>query len=127
MLAFSFIPAMCCFSSEIALELKRRPLLRDEGFYLIALFTLCAAFHDGKIVFMESVFLVLVYCGHLATVVTSPWVRKTYRYKVKGIDMEPKGAHESFVHKARAELERQRSLKKGIYTLHRLYFVDNDI
>eukprot|EP01084_Bolivina_argentea_P053227 97719_1 len=113
MLAFSFIPAMCCFVSELTLQLKRRPLLRDESFYLIALFTLCAAFHDGKIVFLESVFLVLIYCGHLATVVTSPWVRKTYRYKVKGIKRKTVGAQDSFVHKARAELERQRSLKRA--------------
>ena len=60
---------------------------------------------------MDSVFLVLVYCGHLAIVVTSPWVRKTYRYKVKGIDMKPQSANQSFVHKARAEIERQRSQK----------------
>ena len=46
MLAFSFIPAMCCFASEIPLKLKRSPLLRDEVFYLIELFTLCAAFYD---------------------------------------------------------------------------------
>ena len=113
MLAFSFIPAMCCFASDIELKLKRRPLLRDEGCYLIALFTLCAAFHDGKIVTLESVFLVLVWCFHLSLVISSPWIRKTYRYKVKGISMSPKG-NESFVHKARAELERQRSLKKGV-------------
>ena len=114
MLAFSFIPAMCCFASDIELKLKRRPLLRDEAFYLVALFTLCAAFHDGKIVTMESVFLILVYFGHLATVVSSPWVRRTYRHRVKGIRLDP-AANESFVHKARAQLERQRSLKKGIH------------
>ena len=116
MLAFSFIPAMCCFASEVDLRLKRRPLLRDETFYLIALFTLCAAFHDGKIVWMESVFLILVYLAHLTTVITSPWVRKTYRHKIKGIKMKPTDPNQSFVHKARAELERQRSLKKGPYT-----------
>ncbi len=107
MLAFLFIPAMCCFSSELILKLNRRPI------YLIALFTLCAAFHEGKIVFLVSVFLVLVYCGHLAAVVTNPCVRKTCRYKVKCIDIKPISAQNSFVHKAKAELERQRSLKKA--------------
>ena len=113
MIAFSFIPSMCCFASDLPLKLKRRPLLRDESFYLIALFTLCAAFHDGKIVVEESIFLVLVYIGHLCTVITSPWVRKTYRHKIKGIDMKPTDSQQSFVHKAREELQRQRSLKKA--------------
>ena len=113
MLAFSFIPAMCCFASDIELKLKRRPLLRDEAFYLIALFTLCAAFHDGKITYSESVLLIMVYLGHLVTVITAPWIRKTYRRRYKGIMDAPSSLDESFIHQARATLEEHRLAKIG--------------
>jgi len=114
MLAFSFIPAMCCFASDIELKLKRRPLFRDEAFYLIALCTLCAAFHDGKIVYAESVCLVLVYLGHFMTVITAPWIRKKYRLRYKGIVESPPSADESFIHRARATLNEHRMGQRAI-------------
>ena len=117
MLAFSFIPAMCCFASDIELKLKRRPLIRDESFYLIALCALCVAFHDGQIDLFESILLLCIWFAHLLTVVSSPWIRRKYRQKVKGIVAEQR----SFVHKARAELQhiRQRRRSKGSSDLQR--------
>lgn len=112
MIAFSCIPAMCAFVSEIELKLKRRPLFRDQAFYLLALCTLCIAFHDGKITILESSMLVLVYVGHLTVVVFSPFIRKKYRHIVKGIVPN----NESFVHKMRKQLEEHRSSINGTYT-----------
>jgi len=109
MIAFSFIPAMCAFFSELQLSLKRRPLFRDEVFYLVALFTLCAAFHDGKIVWLEALFLICCWITHLLTIVSAPFLRKQYRVKVKGIKLQ---ADESFVHKKRRLLEEHRSQSK---------------
>ena len=106
MLAFSFIPAMCAFFSELELNLKRRPLLRDELFYIGALFGLCVTFHDGKITLLESIYLMLVYFGYLAVVITSSWFRQQYRHKIKGI---PLSQDESFVYKARKQLSAHRS------------------
>ena len=106
MIAFSFIPSMCAFFSELELKLKRRPLLRDELFYACALLSLCIAFNDGKITLVESIYLMSVYFAYLAVVVTSSWFRQQYRHKIKGIPMK---AEESFVYKKRKELEQHRS------------------
>jgi len=84
MIAFSMIPATCAFSSSAPLMLKRRPLLRDEGFYSIALLTLIYIIWDGLVVFSECVMLVSIYLTYLSVVIFATPVRRYYR-KFKGL------------------------------------------
>jgi len=84
MIAFSLIPATCAFSSSAPLMLKRRPLLRDEGFYSIALCTLIFIIWDGLVVFSECVMLVSIYLTYLSVVIFATPVRRYYR-KFKGL------------------------------------------
>jgi len=84
MIAFSVIPATCAFSSSAPLMLKRRPLLRDEGFYMISLLTLIFIIWDGLVVFSECVMLVTIYLFYLSVVIFATPVRRYYR-KFKGL------------------------------------------
>jgi len=84
MIAFSMIPATCAFSSSGPLMLKRRPLLRDEGFYMLSLLTLIYIIYDSVVVFSECVMLVSVYVCYLIVVVFASPVRRYYR-KSKGL------------------------------------------
>jgi len=86
MIAFSMIPATCAFSSSAPLMLKRRPLLRDEGFYILSLLTLIYVIYDAVVVFSECVLLVSVYVCYLAVVIFASPVRQYYR-KCKGLDV----------------------------------------
>lgn len=79
MIAFSMIPATCAFSSEKPLMLKRRPLLRDEGFYMLSLLSLIYVIWDGLVVFSECVMLVAVYVMYLSVVIFASPVRRYYR------------------------------------------------
>ena len=49
MIAFTAIPGLCglCCAEGRSLELKRRPLARDLGAYLLSLLWLCNCFRDG--------------------------------------------------------------------------------
>jgi len=82
MIAFSMIPATCAFSSSKPLMLKRRPLLRDEGFYIISLLSLIFIIWDGLVVFTECVLLVSIYISYLAVVIFAAPVRQYYRKKM---------------------------------------------
>jgi len=84
MIAFSVIPATCAFSSSAPLMLKRRPLLRDEGFYTLSLLTLIYIIWDGLVVFSECVMLVTIYLFYLSVVIFATPVRRYYR-KFKGL------------------------------------------
>jgi len=84
MIAFSVIPATCAFSSSAPLMLKRRPLLRDEGFYTLSLLTLIFIIWDGLVVFSECVMLVTIYLFYLSVVIFATPVRRYYR-KFKGL------------------------------------------
>jgi len=86
MIAFSMIPATCAFSSSAPLMLKRRPLLRDEGFYMLSLLTLIYVIYDSVVVFSECVMLVSVYVCYLAVVIFASPVRQYY-LKCKGLDV----------------------------------------
>lgn len=86
MIAFSMIPATCAFSSSAPLMLKRRPLLRDEGFYMLSLLTLIYVIYDSVVVFSECVMLVAVYICYLAVVILAAPVRQYYR-KYKGLSV----------------------------------------
>jgi len=78
MIAFSMIPATCAFSSAEPLMLKRRPLMRDEGFYMLSLLTLIFIIWDGVVVFQECVLLVSVYVCYLCVVIFAAPVRLLY-------------------------------------------------
>merc|ERR1719250_59417 len=84
MIAFSLIPATCAFSSDRPLMLKRRPLLRDEGFYMLSLLSLIYVIWDGLVVFSECVMLLTVYVLYLCVVIFAAPVRRYYR-EVKGL------------------------------------------
>lgn len=79
MIAFSLIPATCAFGSEHELLLKRRPLLRDEMFYLAALFVLIYIIWDGVVHYWEALLLVMVYVCYIIVVVFASHVRHSYR------------------------------------------------
>merc|ERR550534_813060 len=78
------IPATCAFSSSAPLMLKRRPLLRDEGFYMISLIALILIIWDGLVVFSECIMLVTIYLVYLSVVIFATPVRRYYR-KFKGL------------------------------------------
>jgi len=82
MIAFSMIPATCAFSSSKPLMLKRRPLLRDEGFYTISLLTLIFIIWDGLVVFAECALLISVYVTYLCVIIFAAPVRQYYRKKM---------------------------------------------
>jgi len=84
MIALMLIPASCALFSERELKLKRRPMLRDMGFYIIALLTMVLSLEDGKIVYWEAAILFVTYVVYVLTVVCGRRVRKTYLKKVKG-------------------------------------------
>lgn len=84
MIAFSMIPATCAMFSRHELNLKRRPLFRDEFFYLCALLWLIYIIHDGIVKFWESAILVSIYVVYLAVVVFASSIRRAYRVHVLG-------------------------------------------
>ena len=49
MIAFSLVPALCGMVAVETIELKRRPIVRDQLFYLIALSMLIYFVRDGEI------------------------------------------------------------------------------
>ncbi|KAJ1620181.1 hypothetical protein T492DRAFT_915367 [Pavlovales sp. CCMP2436] len=49
MIAFTLIPGACALASSTPLHLKRRPLLRDLGFYSVALAQLMYCIRDGEV------------------------------------------------------------------------------
>ena len=80
MIAFLIIPGACAlFSDGIELKLKRRPLLRDIGFYAALLVMLYCFLQDGIITMGESLTLVLTYVVYVSVVVLSPKIRRNYR------------------------------------------------
>jgi len=87
MIAFSMIPATCAFSSSAPLMLKRRPLLRDEGFYMLSLLTLIYVIYDSVVVFSECIMLVSVYVCYLSVVIFAAPVRQYY-LKYKGLTVK---------------------------------------
>jgi len=87
MIAFSMIPATCAFSSSAPLMLKRRPLLRDEGFYMLSLLMLIYVIYDSVVVFSECIMLVSVYVCYLSVVILAAPVRQYY-LKYKGLTVK---------------------------------------
>jgi len=76
MIAFSLVPALCGMVAVETIELKRRPIVRDQLFYLIALSMLIYFVHDGEIHSSEAGALIITYLVYLCVVVGSRGVRK---------------------------------------------------
>jgi len=78
MIAFSLIPAACGFCAPGDLQLKRRPLFRDQYFYLQSLAILVYIMFDGVVKVWEAALLVVNYCVYLFVIVFSTRIRKWY-------------------------------------------------
>jgi len=76
MIAFSLVPALCGIVSVETIELKRRPIVRDQFFYLVALSMLIYFVHDGEVQSSEAGALIITYLVYLIVVVGSRGVRK---------------------------------------------------
>jgi len=79
MIAFTVIPAVSALFAPDTLQLKRRPLLRDVGFYSVGLVLLVIFFGDGMIQLHEAVTLVCCYALYVLVVAVSPSVREWYQ------------------------------------------------
>jgi len=88
-IAFSLIPSACSLFSNGQLLLKRRPLLWDICFYCIALTSLGMSLRDHTVTLQESGSLLLLYLVYVCTVVISPVIRKSFRYRVLGRQFLP--------------------------------------
>ena len=78
-IGFLVIPAICALASSKKLQLARRPLVRDIGFYTAALLILLWISHDGLIVWYEAAILFSVYIVYIAVVFLSPLLRRQLR------------------------------------------------
>jgi Ca2+/Na+ antiporter len=78
MIAFSLIPAACGLCATSELHLKRRPLLRDELFYLSSLGILIYIIHDGVVHVWEAGLLLINYTVYLSVIVFASRVRQWY-------------------------------------------------
>jgi len=78
MIAFSLIPAACGLCASGDLHLKRRPLFRDEFFYLTSLGILIYIMFDGTVHPWEAGLLVVNYVCYLIVIVFATRVRQWY-------------------------------------------------
>jgi Ca2+/Na+ antiporter len=109
MIAFTLIPGLCAIFSPSALTLKRRPLMRDAGFYAVSIVLLLIAFRDGKIETAESLSFLGVYVIDLIVLVFSPRIRQWFRIRV--LAKKPK-IRTSFVLSAKEKEEHRKMLEK---------------
>jgi len=82
MVAFSLIPAACGLFAPGELSLKRRPLFRDEFFYLTSMCILVFIMFDDVVHSWEAALLVLNYTIYLLVVVFGHSIRVWYVEKV---------------------------------------------
>jgi Ca2+/Na+ antiporter len=81
MIAFLVIPGLCGIvgGKKKPLQLKRRALLRDSTFYLLALGLLCIFFNDGVIRTYEAAILIALYVVYIFFVVFARGVKRHYK------------------------------------------------
>eukprot|EP00911_Craspedida_sp_UC1_P002701 UC1_evm1s1982 len=84
MVAFLLAPGTCAVSAGAPLRLKRRPLMRDTGFYTISVVCLVIFFYDGIIYAYEAGLLIGLYFVYLLVTIFSPKIRELWRVKVQG-------------------------------------------
>ena len=82
MIAFTAIPGFCGIFAGSTLQLKRRPLARDLGAYLLSLLWLCWSFRDSRISWDESSAMVCAYAAYMLVVVLAAPVRQAWRTHV---------------------------------------------
>merc|ERR1719419_277750 len=79
------IPSVCALFSDEPLKIKRRPMLRDMGFYMVTLFLTTVFLLSGhEIVLWEAAVLTFIYVIYVATVVFSHSIRRRYQRDVRG-------------------------------------------
>ena len=71
MIAFTVIPGCCGVFAGRTLELKRRPLARDLGAYILSLLWLYKCFDDGTVSLHESAVMLSMYAAYILVVVFS--------------------------------------------------------
>jgi len=85
MIAIMVIPAVCALFSDEPLRIKRRPMFRDMGFYMLILFLVTLFLQSGhEIVLWEAAVLTFIYIVYVLTVVFSHSVRRRYLRDVRG-------------------------------------------
>lgn len=89
MIAFSLIPAACGLFAPGDLHLKRRPLFRDEFFYLTSMAILVYIMFDNVVHSWEAGLLVLNYSIYLIVVVFASGFRRYYNESYLGLPMVP--------------------------------------
>jgi len=85
MIAFSLIPAACGLASSKDLQLKRRPLARDEFFYGVSLIILICIIYKGEASVFLCSLLLINYIIYLFVIVFASSIRKylwTHYYKL---------------------------------------------
>lgn len=93
MIAFTLIPAACGFFADGDLSLKRRPLFRDQFFYLSSLCILVYIMFDGIVHTWEAGLLVANYTIYLSVIVFATSVRKWYWENVLQIEWVEQQVH----------------------------------
>lgn len=102
--SFLLSTGVCAFYAPGDLVLKRRPLLRDAGSYLIMMILLIIFFDDGVIHVMEAATLVILYFVYLPIVAFSGRIRQWWRVNMQGKQLRKKV---SFVHAAAGGLDEE--------------------
>ena len=69
MIAFTAIPGFCGLFAGRTLELKRRPLARDLGAYILSLAWLYYSFDDGMVSLHESTVMLVLYAVYMLVVI----------------------------------------------------------
>lgn len=87
MIAFSLIPAACGLFAPGELSLKRRPLFRDEFFYLSSMAILVYIMYDNVVHSWEAGLLVFNYCIYLMVIVFASGFRRYYNESYLGLPM----------------------------------------
>lgn len=133
-IAFLIIPAICIMFAPVndnnhsgvekPVEVKRRPLFRDIGFYFLALASVIYFMWDGEVTLYESGTLCALYAIYLVVVVASPKIRLKYQLKNMATKEEKQALllrrSVSFIDLIKAQKE-EASLSDRINTAHNIY------
>jgi len=95
MIAFSLIPAACGLAASKTLVLKRRPLFRDQFFYMTSLICLIIIIFQGRATVFMCVVLVINYVIYLNVIVFATKVRKFYYENWLGLNWEDRHMHDA--------------------------------
>lgn len=85
MIAFTLIPAACGLFTSEPLLLKRRPLFRDQIFYLISLAIFISIAFTGECYLWQAASLIIVYAIYLFIIIFGSKIRRLYLERFCGI------------------------------------------